>query len=220
MVHVDTYCFQCFFVLSQKLSFLYKSKVTDKQIPAIWKIVLFAVVMIPFNYLGLYLQNHLGDDFLGFHNLRYFPMYIAMFYFGIQAFKYKWLDQLEFKHAFWGILMWLLGQALISPIVGGYGANFYVMSRGFTAIGMSMFLVYAFKMLFDAENKWTAILSRSAFAAYFIQNVPMAFIAGIYWPHMTQTPSINFIVIAIPSIVLSFLIGFIICKLPVLKRIF
>lgn len=212
--------FNIFFVIGKKIFCLDKSKVMEQNIPAIWKIVLFAVVMIPVNYLGLYLQNHLGDNFLGFHDLRYFPMYIAMFYFGIQAFKYKWFDQLELKHAFWGILMWVFGWLLLVPLVQGYGANFYVMSRGFTVIGMTMFLIYAFKIMFDGKNKWTAILSRAAFAAYVIQNIPQAFVAGVYSPYMTQTPIANFIVIAIPSVILAFLIGFIICKLPILKRIF
>ncbi|MGD9109003.1 MAG: acyltransferase [Gammaproteobacteria bacterium] len=94
--------FNGFFVLSKKLFYKNNAEIKDKKIPAIWKIVLFAVIMIPFNYLGLYLQHHLGDNFLGFHLLKYFPMYIVMFYFGIQAFKDKWLDQLELKHAFWG----------------------------------------------------------------------------------------------------------------------
>jgi peptidoglycan/LPS O-acetylase OafA/YrhL len=97
--------FNAFFILSQKLFSSHESKVEDRKTPAIWKITLFAIIMIPINYLGLYLQNHLGENFLGFHDLRYFPTYIVMFYFGIQAFKYRWLDQLELKHAFWGILM-------------------------------------------------------------------------------------------------------------------
>ena len=212
--------FNVFFVLSQKLFFLNKPKVADKKIPAIWKMTLFAVIIIPINYLGVYLQNHLGDDFLGFHDLKFFPMYIAMFYFGIQAFKYSWLDQLEFKHAFWGILIWLLGQAFLYQIGGRYGLSSDAMARGFTVIGMSMFLIYAFKILFDTKNQWTAILSRSAFAAYVVQLISLAFIAGIYSPYMTQSPIINFIVLAIPSVILSFSIAFVICKLPVLKGIF
>lgn len=212
--------FNSFFVLSQKLFFQNEIEIKDKKIPAAWKITLFAVIIIPFNYLGLYLQRHLGDNFLGFHLLKYFPMYIVMFYFGIQAFKYHWLEQLELKHAFWGILMWILGKAFLWPIAEGYNLNPEMMSRGFTVIGMSMFLVYTFKMLFDTGNKWTAMLSRAAFAAYVIQNIPQAFIAVIYRHYMTQAPIINFFVIAIPSIVLSFAIGFAMCKLPVLKRIF
>lgn len=212
--------FNVFFVLSKKLFFFKKPQASDKKIPAIWKMILFAVIMIPFNYFGLYLQHHLGDNFLGFRLLRNFPMYIVMFYFGIQAFKYQWLDQLEFKHAFWGILMWLLGKTFLSPIAWGYDLSSDIMSRGFTVIGMCMFLIYTFKVLFNTKNKWTTIFSRAAFAAYVIQFIPLAFIAGIYSHYMTQTPIVNFIVIAIPSIVLSFSIGFAICKLPVLKRIF
>ncbi|MGD9109002.1 MAG: hypothetical protein PVI75_07580 [Gammaproteobacteria bacterium] len=116
--------------------------------------------------------------------------------------------------------MWLLGKAFLGPIAWGYGLNPDMMNRGFTVIGMCMFLIYTFKMLFDAKNNLTAILSRAAFAAYVIQNIPQAFIAVIYRHYMTQTPIINFIVIAIPSVILSFAIGFAICKLPVLKRIF
>jgi len=212
--------FNSFFVLSQRLFSDNKQSVKDKKIPAIWKMFLFAILLIPVNYLGLYSQNLLGEDFLGFHLLRYFPTYIIMFYFGIQAYKYQWLEQLEFKHAFWGILMWILGIAILGPIAKGYGLNFDMMGRGFTVIGMCMFLLYGFKILFDTKNKWTAILSRSAFAAYVIQNIPQAFIAGVYSHYMTQTPIINFIVIAIPSVILSFAIGFVICKLPVLKNIF
>lgn len=212
--------FNGFFVLTQKLFSANKPLIEDKKIPAIWKMFLFAILIIPANYFGLYLQNHLGNDFLGFHLLRYFPTYIVMFYFGVQASKYKWLEQLEFKHAFWGILMWILGVVILGPIAEGYGLNFAMLGRGFAVIGMCIFLLYGFKILFDTKNKWTAILSRSAFAAYVIQNIPQAFIAGIYSHYMTQTPIINFIVIAIPSVILSFVIGFVICKLPVLKDIF
>jgi glucans biosynthesis protein C len=212
--------FSALFVLGQKFFSLNKSESVGKKIPAIWKIIVFATVMIPFNYLGLYLQHLLGENFLGFHDLKYFPAYIMMFYFGIKAYKYKWLDQIIFKHAFCGILMWIFAIVLLRNLANGYGLNAEMMGRGFTAIGMSLFLIYGFKTLFNTKNKWTATLSRTAFAAYVVQQIPMAFIAGIYTPYMTQTPIINFIVIAIPSVILSFLIGFIICKLPVLNRIF
>jgi glucans biosynthesis protein C len=212
--------FSGFFVLTQKYFLFSKSNPVDKKIPAIWKILVFAVVIIPFNYLGLYLTNLLGEDFLGFHLLKFFPMYIAMFYFGTLAYRYQWLDQITFKHAFWGILMWIFAKAFIGPISEGYGLNPPMMNRGFSVIGMSMFLLYAFKILFSSKSKLTDVLSRSAFAAYVIQNIPMAFFAEIYVPYMSQSPLVNFIVIAIPSVISSFFIGYVICKLPVLKRIF
>ena len=214
--------FNGFFVLNQKIfsSSKPKPKPIDKKLPEIWKIVLFAVIMIPFNYLGIYLQDLLGKDFLGFRLLSNFPMYILMFYFGMQAYKYHWIEQITFKYAFFGIMMWIFGYVFFLEILKGYGFDGYAMSKGFTVIGMCIFLIYAFKIIFNTKNKWTVILSRTAFAAYVIQKIPMAFIADTYTPYMTQTPIVNFIVIAIPSVILSFLIGYVICKLPGLKHVF
>ncbi|EDL69640.1 hypothetical protein A1Q_3395 [Vibrio campbellii HY01] len=48
----------------------------------------------------------------------------------------------------------------------------------------------------------------------------MGFAADFYKSFMTQIPLINFVIIAIPSVIGSFAIGYLICKTPVLKRIF
>ena len=212
--------FNVVFALIQKLRSSTEQKSIEKKFPEILKIVLIAIIMIPFNYLGLYLQDLLGKDFLGFRLLSNFPTYIFMFYLGIQTYKNHWIEQITFKHAFFGIIMWVFGYVFIFEILKGYGYNGYAMAKGFTVIGICMFLIYVFKTLFNSKNKWTIVLSRTAFAAYVIQKIPMAFIAYIYTPHMTQTPFVNFIVIAIPSVALSFLIGYVICKLPILNRIF
>lgn len=217
--------FSAVFALFQVVSTGNQKVDTDKPFPALWKILLFAIMIIPVNFVGLYLMETLGSNFLGFHLLKYFPMYISMFYFGILAYRYQWLDKLERKHAFLGILMWVAG-LFIYTIASSYGLNsemlnmVYVAIRGFTVIGMSMFLLYNFKMLFNTKGRWSSMLTRIAFAAYVVQNIPMRFTADFYQSFMTQTPLINFVVIAIPSVIGSFAIGYLICKTPVLKRIF
>lgn len=192
----------------------------DKPIPAIWKILLFAIMMIPINFFGLYLMKALGPDFLGFHLLKNFPMYISMFYFGVLAYRYQWLDKLELKHAFYGILMWIIAMSFIRPIASGYGYYAEMFTRGFTVIGMSMFLLYCFKELCNTKGRWSSMLTRTAFAAYVVQLYPMKLTADFYQSFMTQTPLINFVVIAIPSVIGAFAIGYLICKTPILKRIF
>ncbi|MCG3862716.1 MULTISPECIES: acyltransferase [unclassified Photobacterium] len=192
----------------------------DKPIPSFWKILLFTIIMIPVNFFGLYLMDTLGSTFLGFRLLKNFPMYISMFYFGVLAYRYQWLDKLELKHAFSGILMWIIAIAFIRPIASSYGFDADMVIRGFTVIGMSMFLLYCFKELFNTKGQWSSMLTRTAFAAYVVQNVPMKLTADFYQSFMTQTPLINFVVIAIPSVIGSFAIGYLICKTPVLKRIF
>lgn len=212
--------FNIVFVIDQKLGIPQKTESVEQEFPAVWKILILAIIMIPFNYLGLYLQNKLGENFLAFRLPANFPAYIIMFYLGIQAYRYKWLNQLTFRHAFYGILMWLFGKFFIGPIAGGYGLKYNMTGRGFTVIGMCLFLLYAFKTLFNKKSKWTTILSRTAYAAYVIQLVPMAIFARVYIPYMTQTPIVNFIVIAVPTVISSFLIGYVICKTPGLKHVF
>lgn len=189
-------------------------------IPAIWKILLFGIIMIPLNLLGIYLQHKLGENFLGFHLLGYFPMYIAMFFLGIYSYQFNWINQIEFKHAFAGIVLWVLVRAYLTPTLSGYDFDAYVALRGFTVIGMTLFLIYAFKILFNHKSKWTMVLSRTAFAAYVFQ-IPFLFImAKIYQPFMSQVPLFNFLVIGLPSVILSFGFGYLICKTPLLKRVF
>ena len=212
--------FSAVFALFQVVSTGNQKVEADKSFPALWKILLFAVMIIPVNFVGLYLMETLGSNFLGFHLLKFFPMYISMFYFGILAYRYQWLDKLELKHAFSGLLMWIVAEVFIRPIASGYGFNDDMFTRGFTVIGMSMFLLYNFKMLFNIKGKWSSTLTRIAFAAYVVQLLPMNLTADFYQSFMTQIPLVNFVVIAIPSVIGSFAVGYLICKTPVLKRIF
>lgn len=174
-------------------------------LPSLSAIILFATIMIPFDYLGLELMNRLGPDFLGFHLLKYFPMYIAMYCIGIKAYNHRWLDQITHKTAFIWIVIWIF--AMIFRVIP------------FETIGMSIFLLYSFKQLFNTKNKLTQILSRSAFAAYIIQGIPLCFFGKMLLPHMSQLPVVNFLVIGIPSAVLSFVAGYCLCKLPVVGKI-
>ena len=173
--------------------------------PSFLAIVAFAIIMIPFDYLGLYLMKLLGDDFLGFHLLKYFPMYIAMYCFGIKAYNHQWIEQINHKSAFIWLVIWIF--AMIFRVIP------------FETIGMSIFLLYSFKQLFNTKNKWTQILSRSAYAAYIIQGIPLCFFGKLLLPHMSQMPVVNFLVVGIPSAVISFGLGYFLCKLPVLKKI-
>ncbi|WP_252856821.1 acyltransferase family protein [Photobacterium angustum] len=207
------------FALCSQITSGSQKSFVDKPIPAIWKILLFAIIMIPFNFFGLYMMEALGSNFLGFHLLKFFPMYISMFYFGILAYRYQWLDKLERKHAFLGILMWVAG-LFIYKVASAYGLNGEVAMRGFTVIGMSMFLLYSFKKLCNTKGRWSSMLTRTAFAAYVVQLYPMKLTADFYQSFMTQSPLVNFVVIAIPSVIGSFAIGYLICKTPILKRIF
>ena len=137
-----------------------------------------------------------------------------MFYFGIQAYKNKWIEQLTYRHAFTWIIIWILARIFLQPLGGD------MLSTPFTTISMSIFLIYSFKLIFNSKNKWTQYLSKASYAAYVIQVIPLCFIGKAYLPYMTQYPLINFLIIGVPSVIVSFILAHFICKLPLLRNIF
>ena len=182
-------------------------------LPGFFKILLFATAMIPVNFLALHAMNVVGEDFLGFHLLKYFPMYVAMFCFGLLAQQNQWLDALNLKHAFTWIVVWILARTFLNPLS-------LMVSRPFEVIGMSIFLLYSYKTLFNSTTKWSKHLSRVAYAAYVIQIIPLCLIGKMYEPHMTQYPLVNFVLIGLPGVIITFSLAHVICKTPVLRRIF
>jgi len=145
--------------------------------------------------------------------LKYFPMYVAMFYFGLLAHKNQWLDRLTFRHAFTWMVVWILARIFLNPLSE-------MISRPFEVIGMSIFLLYGYKVLFNATTNWSKRLSRVAYAAYVIQVIPLCLIGKLYEPHMTQYPLVNFALIATPAIIITFFLAHCICKTPGLRRLF
>lgn len=184
-----------------------------RPIPSLWAMLAFAVAMIPCNYAGLCLMQWLGEDFFGLHLLKYFPMYVAMFCLGIRAQANGWLEQLTFRHAFAGIVAWLLAFVLVKPMS-------QMASRPFEVLGMGLFLLYAYRTLFSGSNNWSRRLARWAYAAYVVQVVPLTIVGRLFLPHMTQYPLANFAVVAVPSVAASFLLAWGVCRVPGLRRIF
>jgi len=182
-------------------------------LPGFAKIVLFATAMVPVNFLALRVMNVVGEDFLGFHLLKYFPMYVTMFYFGLLAQKNQWLDQLAFRHAFTWMGVWILARVFLNPLST-------MASRPFEVIGMSIFFLYGFKVLFNVTTKWSKRLSRTAYAAYVIQVIPLCLIGKSYEPHMTQFPLVNFFLIGASGLIITFSLAQCICKTPGLRRLF
>lgn len=205
--------FNVIFVLSRRFVSSEPPTVPEAgPLPSTLKILLFATLMIPFNYAGLYLMNVLGEDFLGFHLLKYFPMYIAMFCLGLQAQKKQWIQQLTFRHAFTWIVIWIAARIFLTPLSN-------MVSRPFEVIGMSIFLLYSCQTLFNGRNRLSQMLSRSAYAAYVLQIIPLCILGKIYMPYMTPFPVINFLILGATSVSITFLLAHLLLKAPFVGKI-
>ncbi len=140
-------------------------------------------------------------------------MYVAMFYFGIQAQKNNWIEHITYKHVYFWFIIWLVARMFLNPFSE-------MISRPFEVVGMSIIMLYSFKSLYNIRNAWTNHLSRAAYAAYVIQVIPLSIIGKTLMPYMTQFPVANFIMVGIPGVVVTFVLAHYICKLPLLSRIF
>ncbi|NRB34883.1 MAG: acyltransferase [Rhodobacteraceae bacterium] len=184
---------------------------SQKPFPAFWKIFLFACIMIPINFGALSIEERFGENFLGFHHIKYFPMYIASFAFGIVAAQHRWIEKLSIKT----VVPWTL-LAILGYVWRDIGE---MVTRPFTVIGMSIFLIYSFRQAYPSSNKITVMLTRSAYAAYLIQNITITFVGvGLYYV-MTDNPLANFFIASVFTVPLSFLVGHYLRQLPGLRKI-
>lgn len=138
----------------------------------------FILAITLFTYL-LRMFFRVGTDVIGLQ-LAYFPLYIAFFFFGIQANRGAWLRRLDaHQAAFWFRIA--IGSILAFPVIvvlGGADDSFsggltwqafvYAAWEPFVCIGISMKLLVVFRERLNRVSRLSAILAASAYAAYII----------------------------------------------------
>ncbi len=179
--------------------------------PPFWQVFALACIMIPVNFAALALENKVGENFLGLHHLKYFPMYVVMFTAGIIAARRGWIEQLTMKT----VLPWTC-LAILAYVWRDLGE---MVTRPFTVIGMSMFLVYAFRHAYAGSSSLAQTLARASYAAYLIQTITIAFVGVVFVHVMTQNPLLNFAITGLFTLPLSFLVGHYLRQLPGLRGI-
>jgi hypothetical protein len=139
-------------------------------------------------------------------------MYIVMFCAGIRAWRRGWIEQLAWGHAFAGFVVWAVASTFLSR-------ETLLVCRPFTVFGMSLFLLVAFGNLFNSTGPWRQRLSRSAYAAYVVQVLPLTLAGKLLLPYMTPWPLLNFAIVAVISVPAAFSLGYGLTLLPLLRRV-
>jgi glucans biosynthesis protein C len=193
-----------------------------KPFPSFIKIILFCLMMVPINSFAIMLNNHLGDSFLGFRLLKYFPTYIAAFYFGLQAHKNDWIKQITLKHAIYGLIMFSLVFCGIFFNKFGYQKidDPYTIFRTFMTFGMIIFILYIFKNIFNYSNIFTKELARASFPAYVVQPIFLCFLFQWVAPKLIGSPWVITIIIGAVATICSFILGMVFVRTPYFNNIF
>lgn len=166
------------------------------------------------------LNKHLGEGFLGFHLIKYFPTYIAAFILGNKASQNNWLNKIDFKNGIFGFIMFVFFYCLELDLALYHGLDNDAIFRTFCAVGMILFLLYIFKAFFNRTNKVTQVLARASFPAYVVQYIFLWALFKFLQPALLWNQWVITLVIGVISIISSFILGIILYRLPFFRRIF
>jgi len=163
----------------------------------------------------------------------FFPQYIALFIVGLIAFRGNWLmtipaktGRLWFKVAILLILLlpvlFILGLTIgnFDAFMGGlnWQAATYSFWEQALCIAVVIGLSVWFRERFNSQNRLTKALSDSAYTAYIIQAPVLVFLAlglqSLFLPLL-----VKFALVAPVAVLLCFLLGYLIKKLPKANRV-
>ncbi len=174
-----------------------------------------------------------GTELIGLQ-IGYFPLYIAFFIFGIQAYRAGWFDQIDpAQIALWFRIAVALIVALpVILVVGGASSGatdaflggftpqalFYALWEPFLCVGISMKLLALFRARWDIASALTRLLAQSAYAAYIIHPFVVVVITRLAqnWP---IPPAMIFLSVAPVAVASCFFIANLIHRAPLLNKV-
>lgn len=204
------------------------------QVPGTGVILIFALVLGVFSFLTRIIFP-VGWELepVGFQ-LGHFPQYIALFIVGIVAFRNNWFEQLSDrtgKQLTWSACICLLCfpvfilirnklQVPAEWFSGGFHweSLLYAVWEQWIGISILTALLVHGRKFWNGKSNWLRGLSRSAFAVYIFH--PLVVISlSMAVRNLAIDPAYKFLLIAPFTVAASFLLGALIVKIPLVKRI-
>jgi glucan biosynthesis protein C len=169
------------------------------------------------------------------HNweLGFFPEYVLMFAAGILAHRFSWLPDLSAKISkTWKIIavatilalmpMFLVGGGLenLDPYNGGLTWQSVMTCIWFAIypVAMSILMLDVFRNRIDVQGRMARLLSKNAYTVYII-HAPVI----VYLAYLTRfiliDPFIKFFVMAVPAVILSFAVSYLIRRIPLTDKV-
>lgn len=176
-----------------------------------------------------------GWEFMLLHwQFSHFSQYIAMFIIGLVAYQRGWFEGLtESQGKLWrwvvvGLIVlfpviFVLGGALegkTEPIMGGIHWQSFVYSlwEQLMCVAMVVTLVTWFRKRFNSQNTLGKALSSGAYATY-VFHMPVIVLLALALRGIQMDMALKFVWIAPIAVALSFLVGYLIKKLPLARNI-
>jgi hypothetical protein len=198
------------------------------------KIVVFAATLGVITFV-VRIWFPVGWEFMLLHwQFSHFTQYIALFVIGLIAYKRGWfagLTDVQGKKWLWVVIalillfpvIFVLGGAIegnLEPFMGGIHWQSFVYSlwEQFMCVAMVVTLVVWFRKGFNNQKTLGRALSSGAYATY-VFHAPVIVLLALGLRGIKMDMALKFIWVAPIALVLSFLIGYLVKKLPIVRNI-
>ena len=172
---------------------------------------------------------HLGLQF------PHFPQYITLFALGIAASRYDWLEQITYRR---GLRWFLVSQVMVfiffpllfmtggaasgevSAFMGGihWQSLAYSVWEQVTGLGLMIGLLGIFREKFNSQGNWGKRLSDSAYGV-FIFHAPVVVLITVALRNAEIPGILKFLILAPVTVVASFLVAYLVRKIPYADRV-
>jgi fucose 4-O-acetylase-like acetyltransferase len=171
---------------------------------------------------------------LGFQ-FAHFPQYIALFIIGIIAHRNQWLSTLSYQQGkvwlwtavalivigFPGIyILKIITHSELDAFLGGVTIQSFVNAMWEQTLGISIMaaLLSISKYSLNKQGAFLKALSRSAYAVYIIHPLVLVCIS-ILLKDFSIAPLLKFVIAGLLAIAVSFIVGMLLVRIPVVKDI-
>ncbi|MFC1950639.1 acyltransferase family protein [Chloroflexota bacterium] len=175
---------------------------------------------------------------IGFPTLSYLPQYLSLFVLGAVASRYNWFRTLPTSKGLVGFVTALVVGVLLFPIAfsghlfsleftpaftnllgnGHWQSAIYTLWDSAFAVGMCLGIIVFFRQFFSGQGKFGRFLSQHSYTVYVI-HIPIVVFLAVALRGLTLEPLLKFVILAVIAVPTSFVVAYIVRKIPLVSRI-
>lgn len=203
--------------------------------PSMRAIGLFALTLALLSYLFRFIvplgqSVHLFVDFLDFPTFAYLPQYLSFFIVGVVAARYNWFQTLPRSLGVAGFVAAMAAMVLLFPIAffGGLQGEFlgngqwqsavYALWDSIFAVGMCLAVIPFFRRFFHRQGRFGHFLAQQSYAVYILHS-PIIVLVAVALRNVELEQMAKFGLVSAIGVPLSFLVAYVVRKVPFAARI-
>jgi glucan biosynthesis protein C len=204
----------------------------DAKLPSYPKVGAFMLLLAVASYL-IRIVIPIGKYVLGFPSLFYLPQYLSFFCIGVAASRGNWLQTIPDSMGKRGLIAALAATVVLLPLAlvgiragrpvgflgGGYWQSAdYALWDSIFSVGLVLGLITLFRRALDRQGKLAEMLSRHSFAVY-VFHIPIIVFLAIAIRSVNLAGLLKFALLSIIAVPASFVVAYLVRKLPLASRV-